>query len=53
MKDKVALVTGGNAGIGKAIVLEFVSRGAKVIFCGRREEEGKKRKKRLPNVAER
>lgn len=42
MKDKVALVTGGNAGIGKAIVLEFVSKGAKVIFCGRREEEGQK-----------
>ncbi|TGK04996.1 SDR family oxidoreductase [Leptospira semungkisensis] len=42
MKNKVALVTGGNAGIGKSIVLEFASRGAKVLFCGRREEEGKK-----------
>ncbi len=42
MKNKIALVTGGNAGIGKSIVLEFVSRGAKVLFCGRREEEGLK-----------
>ncbi|RHX88629.1 SDR family NAD(P)-dependent oxidoreductase [Leptospira stimsonii] len=41
MKDKVAVVTGGNSGIGKAIVLEFVSRGVKVVFCARREEEGK------------
>ncbi|MBM9576408.1 glucose 1-dehydrogenase [Leptospira sp. 201903070] len=42
MKDKVAMVTGGSTGIGKAVVQEFVFRGAKVVFCGRRSEEGKK-----------
>ncbi|EMO43173.1 glucose 1-dehydrogenase [Leptospira noguchii] len=42
MKDKVAVVTGGSTGIGKAVVKEFVSKGVKVVFCGRRMEEGKK-----------
>ncbi|TGK15226.1 glucose 1-dehydrogenase [Leptospira fluminis] len=42
MKDKIAIVTGGNTGIGRAVVLELAARGAKVLFCGRREEEGKK-----------
>ncbi|PJZ69704.1 short chain dehydrogenase [Leptospira perolatii] len=41
MKDKIAIVTGGNAGIGKSIVLELALKGVKVIFCGRREEEGR------------
>ncbi|EMF44681.1 oxidoreductase, short chain dehydrogenase/reductase domain protein [Leptospira interrogans serovar Lora str. TE 1992] len=41
MKDKVAIVTGGSTGIGKAVVKEFVSKGVKVVFCGRRLEEGK------------
>ncbi|PJZ59112.1 glucose 1-dehydrogenase [Leptospira barantonii] len=42
MKDKVAMVTGGSTGIGKAVVQEFVLRGVKVVFCGRRLDEGKK-----------
>ncbi|MBW0432223.1 3-oxoacyl-ACP reductase [Leptospira yasudae] len=42
MKDKVAMVTGGSTGIGKAVVQEFVSKGVKVVFCGRRLDEGKK-----------
>ncbi|EMY78086.1 KR domain protein [Leptospira weilii serovar Ranarum str. ICFT] len=42
MKNKVAVVTGGSTGIGKAVVNEFVSKGVKVVFCGRRVEEGKK-----------
>ncbi|EQA46137.1 putative 2,5-dichloro-2,5-cyclohexadiene-1,4-diol dehydrogenase [Leptospira broomii serovar Hurstbridge str. 5399] len=42
MKNKIAIVTGGNAGIGRSLVLEFSARGAKVLFCGRRDEEGKK-----------
>jgi NAD(P)-dependent dehydrogenase (short-subunit alcohol dehydrogenase family) len=37
---KVALVTGGNAGIGSAAAIEFARRGAAVVITGRREKEG-------------
>ncbi len=40
MQGKVALVTGGTGGIGRATALEFASRGANVVLTGRREREG-------------
>ena len=40
LKNKVALVTGGTSGMGKATAIAFGAAGAKVVFSGRREPEG-------------
>jgi NAD(P)-dependent dehydrogenase (short-subunit alcohol dehydrogenase family) len=37
-ENKVAVITGGNSGIGYAAAREFVAQGAKVIVTGRRKE---------------
>jgi len=42
MEDKVVLVTGGAAGIGKATAERFAEEGAQVIICDLAEETGKK-----------
>lgn len=38
LKDKVALITGGGTGLGRAMGERFLQLGAKLVICGRREQ---------------
>lgn len=51
MKDKVVLVTGGAAGIGRATALRFAEEGAKVVICDVNEEAGNATVKELGDGA--
>ena len=47
LKGKVAAVTGGTRGIGRAIAEAFVREGAKVVINGRNEEKGQQALKEI------
>lgn len=39
LQDKVAIITGGGRGIGRAVALGFAAEGAQVVICARSKEE--------------
>src|SRR5512140_2244758 len=51
MQDKVVLVTGGAAGIGKATALRFSEEGAWVVICDLNEAAGQETRSQLGDEA--
>ena len=49
LKDKIALITGGNGGIGLGIANGFLSEGAAVILLGRNKDKLEAAKKKIIN----
>jgi len=52
LQDKVAIVTGGAAGIGRATAERFIEEGAWVVICDMNEEAGKKAASELGDRAD-
>ncbi len=46
-QDKVVLITGATSGIGEATAHAYAREGAKVFFCGRREDRGRQVEKAI------
>lgn len=47
LADRVAIITGGNSGIGEATASLFAKEGAKVVITGRNEERGRETASRI------
>ena len=47
LEGKTALITGATAGMGRVVVERFINEGARVVFCGRREQAGHELAERL------
>jgi NAD(P)-dependent dehydrogenase (short-subunit alcohol dehydrogenase family) len=52
LEGKVAIITGGSDGIGKAIAHVFTREGAKIVIVGRNEEKGDRALKELKKAGE-
>ena len=52
LADKVAIVTGGNSGIGKTTAEIFAGEGASVILMARRKEQAKRSPMRFKKMEE-
>lgn len=50
-KDKVVLITGATSGIGEGTAYAFGREGAKVCFCGRRENLGKQVEAKIKSLS--
>lgn len=53
MKDRVAIITGGSSGIGKATALRFVEEGAGVVIVATGEEKGRQAEAELRAAGQR